>query len=83
LNAFKVSNNKEFKQLATACSSTSINQINLDGSSYGDAITSKGISLKVKGKVYRACIQSVLGYASETWPMKVYDMARLEREWNE
>jgi len=33
----------------------------------------------VKGKVYRSCIQSVLGYASETWAMKVQDIARLER----
>jgi len=33
----------------------------------------------VKGKVCRACIQSVLGYASETWAVKVKDMARLER----
>jgi len=33
----------------------------------------------VKGKVYRACITSVLGYTSDTWAMKVEDMARLER----
>jgi len=39
-------------------------------------LTSRGASLKVKGKVYRACIQSVLGYASETWAVKVDDMAR-------
>jgi len=37
--------------------------------------TLRGVSLKV----YRACIQSVLGYASETWAMKVEDMARMER----
>jgi len=42
-------------------------------------LTSKGASLKGQGKVYRACIQSVLGYASEPWAMKVEDMARLER----
>jgi len=42
-------------------------------------LTSKGASLEVKGKVYRVGIQSVLGYASETWAMKVEDMARLER----
>jgi len=42
-------------------------------------LTSWGASLKVKGEVYRACIQSGLGYASETWTMKVEDVARLER----
>jgi hypothetical protein len=42
-------------------------------------LTSRGASLKVKGKVYRACVQRVLVYGSETWPMKVDDMHRLER----
>jgi len=42
-------------------------------------LTSRGTSLKVKGKVYSACIHSVLGYASETWAMKAEDMASLER----
>jgi len=42
-------------------------------------LTSRGASLKVKGKVYRACVQSVLVYGSETWPVKVEDMQRLER----
>ena len=41
-------------------------------------LTSKGISLKVKGKVYSACVQCVMTYGSETWPMKVEDMRRLE-----
>jgi hypothetical protein len=42
-------------------------------------ITSRGASLKLKGKIYRACVQSVLVYGSETWPMKVVDSDRLER----
>ena len=42
-------------------------------------LTSRGASLKVKGKVYRVCVQRVLVYGSETWPMKVGDMLRLER----
>ena len=42
-------------------------------------LTMRGASLAVKGKVYRACVQSVLVYASETWAMKVEDMQRLER----
>jgi hypothetical protein len=42
-------------------------------------LTSRGASLKVKGKVYRVCVQRVLVYGSETWPVKVDDMQRLER----
>ena len=42
-------------------------------------LTARGASLEVKGKIYRACVQSVLIYGSETWPMKVDDMQRLER----
>ena len=30
-------------------------------------LMTQGASLKVKGKVYRACVQSVLIYGSETW----------------
>ena len=29
-----------------------------------------GTSLKLKGKIYKACVQSVLIYGSETWPLK-------------
>ena len=39
----------------------------------------RGTSLKLKGKIYRACVQSVLVYGSETWPMKVEDAKRLLR----
>jgi len=42
-------------------------------------LTSKGASLKVKGKVYKACVQRVMVYGSETWPMRSEDMQRLER----
>jgi len=39
---------------------------------------SRGASLKVKGKIQ--CLYSeCLGYVSETWAMKVKDMARFER----
>ena len=42
----------------------------------------RGASIKVKGRVYRACVQRVLVYGSETWQMKTADMQRLERtEW--
>src|SRR5664279_5084342 len=42
-------------------------------------LTSRGASLAVKGKVYKACVQRVLVYGSETWPINVEDMQRLER----
>jgi hypothetical protein len=35
--------------------------------------------MKMKGKVYSACAQCVMTYDSETWPMRVEDMRRLER----
>ena len=39
----------------------------------------RGFPLKFKGKIYKACVQSVLLYGSETWAMKVEDMNKLER----
>src|SRR2546425_12874515 len=45
-------------------------------------LTASGASLRVKGKIYRACVQRVLVYGSETWPMKVDDMQRFERTEN-
>jgi len=41
--------------------------------------TKKHTITKVKGKVYRSCITSILRYVSDTWAMKVEDMARFER----
>ena len=38
--------------------------------------------MRVKGKIYRPCVQRVLVYGSETWPMKVDDMQRLVRTEN-
>src|SRR3989441_935115 len=45
-------------------------------------LTARGASLRVKGKLYRACVQRVLVYGSETWAMKVVDMQRLVRTEN-
>src|SRR6267154_797308 len=45
-------------------------------------LTVRGASLRVKGKIYRACVQRVLLYGSETWAMKVDDMQRLQRTEN-
>ena len=45
-------------------------------------LTVRGASLRVKGKIYRACVQRVLVYGSETWRMKVDDMQMLVRTEN-
>jgi len=45
-------------------------------------LTKRGVSLKLKGKFYRACVQRVLLYSSETWAMKAEDVGRLERAEN-
>ena len=42
-------------------------------------LTSRGASLKVKGRVYRSCVQRVLLYGSETWPVTIEDVQRMER----
>ena len=44
-------------------------------------VTSRCASIKVKGKVYSACVQCVMTYGRETWPMRVEDIPvrRLER----
>ena len=42
-------------------------------------LTVRGASLRLKGKIYAACVQSVMVYGSDTWPMKVEDMQKLER----
>ena len=40
-------------------------------------LTTKAISLKVKGELYAACIRSVMLYGSETWPIKIEESQRL------
>jgi hypothetical protein len=45
-------------------------------------LTTRGASLRLKGKIYRAYFQRVMVYGSETWAMKVGDMSRLERAEN-
>ena len=35
--------------------------------------------MKLKGKIYDACVQRVLVYGSETWAIKAEDLARLRR----
>ena len=42
-------------------------------------LTNKGISLRLRGHAYNACIRSILLYASETWPAKADDINWLIR----
>jgi hypothetical protein len=42
-------------------------------------LTTRGASLKIKGTIYRTCVQSVMVYGSETWATKVEDVNRLVR----
>ena len=40
---------------------------------------SKWLSLASKGRLYQVCVRSVMLYASEKWPLKEEDLAKLER----
>ena len=42
-------------------------------------LTALGASYRIKGKIYRACVQSVLTYGTETWAMKDANLQSLER----
>merc|ERR1711974_150463 len=42
-------------------------------------LTSKAVPSKVKGELYKACIQTVMLYGSDTWPTKVKDSRRLNK----
>jgi len=42
-------------------------------------LTVKGFSLKLKGKVYATCVRSCLMHGSETWPMKVEHLLKMNR----
>ena len=33
-------------------------------------LTARGASYHIKGKIYKACVQSALTYGTETWVMK-------------
>ena len=41
-------------------------------------LTGKSFPLLTKGKIYQACVRSVMLYGCETWPVKEEDMKRLE-----
>jgi hypothetical protein len=42
-------------------------------------LITRGASLKLKGKIYSACVRSDMIYGSETWSMRVEDKQRMER----
>ena len=42
-------------------------------------LTVRGMSLKIKGKIYSACIQSTMVYGSEMWVLKASKMQQLVR----
>ena len=42
-------------------------------------LTVRGASYRIKGRIYSACVQSVLIYGTETWAMKAEDLRSLER----
>ena len=39
----------------------------------------KGMSLKSKGIIYTTCIRPVMLYGSETWPTKIEDIRKMQR----
>ena len=42
-------------------------------------LTAWGASYRIKGKIYKACVQSALTYGTETWAMKKANVHSLER----
>ena len=42
-------------------------------------LTSRVLSLQVRGRLYEACVRSVMLYGSETWAVKEEDLDRLDR----
>ena len=42
-------------------------------------LTNKKIALRLKGRIYAACVQSAMLYGSETWAANTAQVARLSR----
>ena len=42
-------------------------------------LTVRGASYRIKGRIYSACVQSVLIYGTETWAVKAENLRSLER----
>ena len=45
----------------------------------GPILTTRDVSLRLKGKLYKMCVQRVMVYGSETWPIRVEELRRLDR----
>ena len=45
-------------------------------------LTSRALPLSTKGRVYQACVRSVVMYGSDTWPVRAEDMCCMERNDN-
>ena len=43
-------------------------------------LTVRGASYRIKGRIYSACVQSVLIYGTETWAMKADDLRSLGKD---
>ena len=43
-------------------------------------LTVRGASYRIKGRIYSACVQSVLIYGAETWAMKADDLRSLDKD---
>ena len=41
-------------------------------------LTARGASYRIKGKIYKVCVQSVLTYGTETWAVKKANLHSLE-----
>ena len=42
-------------------------------------LTARGASYRIKGKIYKGCVQRALTYGTETWAMKKANLHSLER----
>ena len=43
-------------------------------------LTVRGASYRIKGRIYSACVQSVLIYGTETWAMKADDPEKFGKD---
>ena len=48
------------------------------GCDFLPVLTCRSFSLRLKGRVYQACVRSIMLYGSETWAMKEADLLMLE-----
>ena len=60
----------------------SINRVRSDWKKFRElsgVLTNKKVALRLKGRVYKACVQSTILYGSETWAANTEQVARLSR----